>query len=473
MKIFRKSLALAALTVAALSFPSSAQHVGWPENYEGVMLQAFSWDSYTDTKWVKLASQADELSRYFQLIWIPNSGNCSNSRNMGYLPKYWFTNHNSSFGTEDELLEMIRTFKDHGTGMIADVVVNHRVGVSSWTDFPEEEWNGQKWHIGLDGICSNDEVANKAGQPKPTGARDTGENFDGGRDLDHTNANVQDNVKNYQLCLLQKYGYTGFRLDMVKGYAGRFNKMYNEYSKPEFCVAEYWDGSYDKVRAWIESAGRSSAAFDFPCKYKINDAFAKNDMTQLIFKVGGNNPQPAGMIREMYKQYAVTFVDNHDTYRDGSKFTGDVTAANAFILCSPGTPCIFLQHWKLFKSAIKDLINVRRAVGLHNMSEVKVLKSAKDCYMAEVTGSNGKLVVRIGASTEEPEGYSDADVRASGTLYKVWSKVDPAGIQDIENGADSDAAPVYYNMQGVRVDNPSAGLYIVVRGNKVTKEYIR
>ena len=35
--------------------------------------------------------------------------------------------------------------------------------------------------------------------------------------------------------------------------------------------------------------------------------------------------------------------------------------------------------------------------------------------------------------------------------------------------ADNDAAPVYYNLQGVRVDNPSKGLYIVVKGNKATK----
>lgn len=37
----------------------------------------------------------------------------------------------------------------------------------------------------------------------------------------------------------------------------------------------------------------------------------------------------------------------------------------------------------------------------------------------------------------------------------------------------SDADPVYYNLNGVRVDNPSAGIYIVVRGREVTKEIIR
>ena len=47
-----------------------------------------------------------------------------------------------------------------------------------------------------------------------------------------------------------------------------------------------------------------------------------------------------------------------------------------------------------------------------------------------------------------------------------------SGVDGIE-ADDSDAAPVYYNLQGVRVDTPSAGLYIVVRGNKVTKEVVR
>lgn len=44
-------------------------------------------------------------------------------------------------------------------------------------------------------------------------------------------------------------------------------------------------------------------------------------------------------------------------------------------------------------------------------------------------------------------------------------------IMNIDSSSDS--APVYFNLQGVRVDNPEAGVYIVRRGNKVTKEVIR
>lgn len=408
------------------SAAAQAANYAWPANYKGVMLQGFYWDSYTDTKWTNLEAQAEEMSKYFTLIWVPNSAK-SASGYMGYDPVYWFTNHNTKFGNEAELRNMIATYKALGVGIIEDVVINHRSGVSNWTNFPAEKWRGETYQIGVDGICCNDEVAYATGQAKPTGAYDTGENFDGSRDLDHTNANVQKNCKAYCTFLLEDLGYAGFRYDMVKGYAPQYTKMYNEASKPTYSVGEYWDGNYDKVKEWIEGTGKQSAAFDFPFKYAVNEAFSSNDMTKLVWKANGTTDQPAGMIHFGYPQYAVTFIDNHDTYRDGSKFTGNVLAANAFMLCSPGTPCVFLPHYKENKAAIQALIKVRNDVGVHNMSAVKVLQSSRDCYMAEVTGTNGKLVVKVGGSMASPSGYTNSDIRATGTGYCVWAKTTGGG----------------------------------------------
>ena len=42
---------------------------GWPANYGGVMLQGFYWDSYSDSRWTVLESQADELAEFFKLVW--------------------------------------------------------------------------------------------------------------------------------------------------------------------------------------------------------------------------------------------------------------------------------------------------------------------------------------------------------------------------------------------------------------------
>ncbi len=427
-------------------FSFTTQATGWPANYEGVMLQGFYWDSYDDTKWSNLEGQADELSKYFSLIWIPNSARdqAAGGWSMGYTPVYWFTNHNTIFGTEAQLRSMIKTFKEKGTGIIADVVINHRCGRSNWTDFPAEVWNGTVWQLGAEHICNTDEVKNESGQARPTGAADTGDDFNGARDLDHTNITVQNNCKNYCKCLLEDFGYAGFRYDMVKGYAAQYTKIYNEYSQPTFSVGEYWDGSYDALKAWIDGTGKTSAAFDYAFKYAVNDAFSSGDMTRLAWAAAGNpnNMQPAGLIHYFYGQYAVTFIDNHDTYRDGyNTFNGNVLAANAFMLCSPGTPCVFLPHWKENKEAIKKLISVRNAVGVHNNSPVRVLRLQNDCYMAEVTGSKGKLVVKVGPAMVSPDGYSNDDIKTSGNDYCVWTKV---SVSNNDSGNEDNYPPTLY-----------------------------
>lgn len=48
---------------------------------------------------------------------------------------------------------------------------------------------------------------------------------------------------------------------------------------------------------------------------------------------------------------------------------------------------------------------------------------------------------------------------------------DGAGVEGV--GDADNAAPVYYNLQGVRVANPTGGVFIVREGNKVSKKVIR
>ena len=206
---------------------------GWPSQYKGVMLQGFYWDSYSDTSWANLESQADELSQFFELIWVPNSAYANaTSNNMGYHPVYWF-NHRSAFGTEAQLRSMIKTFKDKGTGIIEDVVINHRASVNAnWLNFPIETYKGVTYQLTASDICQDDEA--KDNGYKPSGAEDTGEPWGGARDLDHTSQNVQDNVKAYEDFLLNDLGYVGFRYDFVKGYAPKYVAMYNQAANAYF-----------------------------------------------------------------------------------------------------------------------------------------------------------------------------------------------------------------------------------------------
>lgn len=404
----------------------------WPDNYEGVMLQGFYWDSYENYGWSELTDMASELSKYFDLIWVPNSGrSASGTYSMGYDPVYWFTNHNGAFGTETELRTMINTYRELGTGIIEDVVVNHRSGATNWTDFPTETYNGVTYEWGPWAICSTDEVANQAGQATPTGAPDTGDDFGSSRDLDHTNAKVQAGIKAYLDFLKNDLGYCGWRYDMVKGYSGYYVGEYNKSAQALYSVGEYWD-NYDAITEWIKATNYNSAAFDFPFKYAVNEALEGGDYTKLVWARYGTLNQPAGLIHmDGFQKYAVTFIDNHDTYRDDyNNMSGNVCEANAFMLCSPGTPCVFLPHWLENKSEIAKLIDIRKSVGVTNQSVVEVLESASDIYAAKVTGTKGSLIVKIGSrySYNPPAGYTQ---QTYGTNYCVWTDV--AITTDIES----------------------------------------
>ena len=399
--------------------PQTAHAQGWPANYEGVMLQAFYWDSYTDTAWPYLESQADELAQCFDLIWIPQSGNCVygyGENKMGYTPVYYF-DHNSSFGSEAQLRSLITTMKAKGVGMIADVVINHRSGVSNDVDFPAETYKGKTYQMTTADICKTDECNNN-GFPT-TGAADTGDDFNGSRDIDHTSVNAQNVIKAYLDFLIKDLGYAGFRYDMVKGYAASYTSLYNQAVNPQFSVGEYWDG-YVSIERWIDNtkdAGGNvqSAAFDFPTKYLLNDACKTFQWNKL-------NTAASLIANDSYKRYAVTFVDNHDTYRTDygstNPLTSNITAANAYILSMPGTPCVFLPHWQKYKDEIKAMVVARKLAGIHNQSKATVKISSANQIAFLVEGTKGQLMLCLGNTNYNP---GDDFVEAcSGTNYKIW-----------------------------------------------------
>ena len=272
-------------TLAAVLASVNMFAQGWPANYSGVMLQGFYWDSYFDSKWTNLEAQAPELSQYFNLVWIPQSANCGGDKSMGYDDFYWFTNYNSSFGNEKELRSLIQTFKSNGIGTIADVVINHRKNVSNWVDFPVETYKGVTYEMKSTDICANDDGGKTKKWADENGYKlsniyDTGEDWDGMRDLDHSSENVQTIVKAYLDMLLNDFGYAGFRYDMVKGYSGKFTGIYNTATKPTYSVGEYWDGNVSVVKKWLNATKVNeqitSAAFDFPIRYVVRNAIKGN-----------------------------------------------------------------------------------------------------------------------------------------------------------------------------------------------------
>ena len=394
-----------------LAMPLAAQAQGWPSSYDGVMLQGFYWDSFKDTRWVKLQKQAPDFNGYFSLVWLPQSGKTNGSLSMGYDP-YYFFNQNSSFGTTDELRSLIKTFRTNNIGAIADVVINHHQ-TNGWWNFPSETYGTETYQLQTTDIVANDDAHNAgyttAAQAQRDGItlssnNDEGEDFSGMRDLDHKSANVQRIVKAYEHFLVNDLGYVGFRYDMIKGFDGSHVGNYNDAAGVNFSVGECWDNS-GTITNWINATGKRSAAFDFQFKYVVNNAANTGNWGNL----GQHNPQGDMPLinNNAYRRYAVTFVENHDTQlrADGSSngpLQRDTLAANAYMLAMPGTPCVFYRHYQAYPDQIKAMIDARKAAGITNTSDYSPYRSTAAYYGCIVNGTKADLLVLVGSGYSEP-----------------------------------------------------------------------
>lgn len=416
-------------TLVALLATANMFAQGWPANYSGVMLQGFSWDSYDYSQWSILEKQADDMKGFIDLVWLPQSGKCiETTQVMGYKPYYYF-NQNSSFGTEAELRSLITKFKAAGIGAIADVVVNHR-NTDGWFTFPTETYNGVTYKMQPTDICKNDDGGATAKQATKEGVslsnnNDEGQDWDGCRDLDHKSANVQKIIKAYLKFLKEDIGYTGFRYDMVKGFSGSHVADYNDETGIGFSVGEYWDGNQSIIN-WINKTNKKSAAFDFQFRYNVRDAVGVKDNKVVSAQNWSKLKSDNNLMHDpTYRQYAITFVENHDMqYRSADEqldpLKRDTLAANAYMLAMPGTPCVFQPHWRAYKQEIKSMIEARKLAGITNMSNYTNKMAQIACFANETTGDKAKLIVVVGNNTKAYTPGADYTQILEGYHYRYY-----------------------------------------------------
>ena len=196
--------------------------------------------------------------------------------------------------------------------------------------------------------------------------------------------------------------------------------MYNEYANPQFSVGECWDGS-NTIKNWIDATDKTSAAFDFQFRYTVRNAINNSDWSQLGKQNEGNWPLVSSSFNNgNYRQYAVTFVENHDTeYRSATAqqdpIRKDTLAANAYLLAMPGTPCVFYTHWLAYKDEIKAMVAARKLAGINNQSTYSNMRSTATYYANAVkTDGENRLMVVVGSN---PDGY----VPSSGSYTLILS----------------------------------------------------
>ena len=93
-----------------------------------------------------------------------------------------------------------------------------------------------------------------------------------------------------------------------------------------------------------------------------------------------------------------------------------------------------------------------------------------DIDSRELTGNT--INWKLNYNGDESDNVENAPMFINGHVYKLdGTSGQITAVEGIE--VEENAAPVYYNLQGVRVAEPTNGLYIVVRGDKVVKELVK
>jgi alpha-amylase len=343
-----------------------------------VMLETFT---LTSTKWTDISAGAPYWKTAgFTLIWFPP---CSYSADTyGYLPTQWYS-YNNSRGSSSQLAAAISAVKNNGMTAIADVVLNHRNGnATAGADFVNPAFANN-----AASVVKNDECG------CGTGANDTGTGQSNGRDLDHTNTDVQSKCKAY-VSSMMGLGFGGGRFDMCLGYAAKYAAMYKTGG---FNVGEYWVSSRSTINSWIGTSGMN--AFDFPTYNALKTA------------VAGNYAALAGVpgLIGINASHAVTFAGNHDASSSG-------LLGNVYILTHPGVPCVFINDWNSYSSAISTLIALRKSAGIGQTSSVAIQTATSSVYAAII---DGKLAMKIGPGSWSPSG--SWTLKTSGTNYAIWT----------------------------------------------------
>ncbi|MGN0394005.1 MAG: alpha-amylase [Coprococcus sp.] len=357
------------------------------------LLQGFEWYLPDDGKhWDHIASEAKKLHDIgITGIWLPPAYKCTGGiHDVGYGVYDMYDlgefdqkgSVSTKYGTKQQYLNAIKTLQSAGIKVYADIVFNHRMGadgteevravmddsnnrnntisspssILAWTKYTFPGRNGQysdfTWNAShFDGVDWDDKE-HKSGVYLFEG-KNWEENVDTelgnydylmGADLDMDNQEVIDELDRWGKWYLDMTNVDGFRLDAVKHirfnfYTHWLTRLRNESGKELPTVAEYWSPDVSSLCHYLDASGHVANLFDVPLHFNLHKASSNNgnfDMRNIL----------SNTFVEKRPEYAVTFVDNHDT-QPGQALESFIPAwfkplaYSLILLRKDGIPCIF------------------------------------------------------------------------------------------------------------------------------------
>lgn len=337
MRNVLRSFAVTALLVAALVGRGHAQDVN------GVMLQAWYWDSPTNDPeewWNKLSRLMPEFRRMgITGLWVPppckaagggfSSGydvydfyDLGSKDQRGTIPTKW--------GHKENLLKMVGIAHANGLDVYADIIVNHRAG---------GDQNGRSYQH-LVGSEATGRFTMAPWDFHNGGQGDWDMDLAGLPDLAQGVPYVRDGLYAWMRWFDKQTGVDGYRIDAVKhmppGFVeGLMYQVQEGMGKQSFAVGEYYDGNPNTLQWWVNSVNRRSSVQDFTLFFN------------LLEMAHGNGYFDMRRLRNRLHDEAksVTFVNNHDTFRraNGLHLYQRAHLAYAVIMALPGYPCVYWQ----------------------------------------------------------------------------------------------------------------------------------
>ena len=355
-----------------------------------MIIQYFHWYlSHEDHLWQKLTDDVPNLKRLgVTSVWMPPAYKGSKGiedSGYGVYDLYDMGEFDqkdtipTKYGTEAEYASAIKELNKYKIDVIADVVLNHKLGadgtetlmassinperrtivegfhdIEAWSifNFPGRNsiYSDFKWNhthftsVDYDNLRQEEGLFLFKDKVWSENIDLELENYDYlmGADVDFYNPEVVDEYHQWAKFYLEKYSIQGMRLDAVKHID--FDFFYGWLAKIRekqdlLVVGEYWSSELSTILNYLIESEYAMSLFDVPFHFNLERASIEKEQYDLrtLF---------IGTLVQNLPHHAVTFVDNHDTQK-GQSLESYIEpwfreSANALILLrEEGVPCVF------------------------------------------------------------------------------------------------------------------------------------
>ncbi|MFU2194542.1 alpha-amylase [Streptococcus pluranimalium] len=381
------------------------------------LMQYFEWYLPTDGKhWQRLVNDIDTLKELgVNKVWMPPAFKGTGVEDVGYGVYDLFDLGEfdqkgtvpTKYGTKEDYLRATEALNKAGIMPIADVVLNHKANgddkerfkvlkmsqtnrqeplsepydIEAWTHFTfpgrQKQYDEFEWHwyhfsgMDYDALHNETGLYMVMGDNKGWADQDSVDEENGNydylmfNDVDFRHPEVVANLKKWVEWFLKTSQVGGFRLDAVKhidsDFMAEFIRYIRDHLKEDLYVfGEYWKDDTEENIDYLDAVDLQFDLVDVVLHmnfYQASKDGQEFDLSQIL----------EGSLMQTRPDFAVTFVDNHDSQR-GQSLESTVAdwfkplAYSLIMLRQEGKPCLFYGDYygiegEFAQASFKDIID--------------------------------------------------------------------------------------------------------------------